>query len=242
MIPYLLAALGGYLIGDSIGEDIEKFSAGGNLYRTKDGSIVSWNPKKLRFVKDSEKYNTSWGRLGDAIGEFDIKDSNKWWFGTLYELDDFDRKYWSGVKLKPDEMLFRYETYTTKVTNIRPVVKIKIDKGIIYFLKDLDADDDKNLVFETRGVKLKFLQLHEKIMQDIKGYLPYPLERMADGGVVGDAARVKSKNKTGVIMKVFKADDFEQFSDIKPEKHYLIKFVDGTQDTYAKSELELIKN
>lgn len=64
----------------------------------------------------------------------------------------------------------------------------------------------------------------------------------AKGGAIGDAARVKSKNKTGVIMKIFKADDFEQFSDVKPEKNYLIKFADGTQDTYPKSELEIFKN
>jgi hypothetical protein len=64
----------------------------------------------------------------------------------------------------------------------------------------------------------------------------------AKGGKVGDAARVKSKNKTGVILKVFKADDFEQFSDIKPEKNYLITFVDGSKDTYPESELEIYKN
>jgi len=72
-------------------------------------------------------------------------------------------------------------------------------------------------------------------------YRMFYMDKFAKGGVVGDAARVKSKNKTGVIMKVFKADDFEKFSDIKPEKNYLIKFVDGTQDTYAKSELEFYK-
>jgi len=64
----------------------------------------------------------------------------------------------------------------------------------------------------------------------------------AKGGKVGDAARVKSKNKTGVILKVFKANDFEQFSDIKPEKNYLITFVDGSKDTYPESELEFYKN
>ena len=219
MIPYLLAAVGGYLIGcsktqsyadggtmwrvepstmeedmaemremigqekwDSLSneekkeladylkaqgkigmpgqeEDIEDISA--LQYYSNGGNIAGMNPKQFRIVKDAEKYKTSWGRLGDAVGEFDIKDSNKWWFGTLYELDDFDKNYWKGVKLKQYEKLFRYETYTTKVGGIRPIVKINIDRGIIYFLKDLHSDDDKNLAFETKGIKLKFLQLHE---------------------------------------------------------------------------------
>ena len=229
MIPYLLAAVGGYLIGcsktqsyadggtmwrvepstpeedmdelremigqekwDSLSneekkdlagylkaqgkigmsgqeEDIEDISAlqyyskGGNIFRGgKSYSGVPWaislNPKQFRIVKDDEKNKTSWGRLGDAVGEFDIKDSDKWWFGTLYELDDFDKNYWKDLKLKPDEKLFRYETYTTKVGNMRPIVKINIDRGIIYFIKDLSSEKP---TFEKKGVKLKFLQLHE---------------------------------------------------------------------------------
>lgn len=225
MIPYLLATVGGFLIGDSmksesfadggvmwrvepttleedmkeakelIGEekwasmsmqeqkdlteylksqgriglpgqeeDIETISAlqyyakGGNIYRTSTGEIINWNPKKFRIVKEDEKYKTSWGRLGDAVGEFDIKDSGKWWYGTLYELDDFDKDYWKGIKLKPDEKLYRYETPTTKIGNMRPIVKINIDKGLIYFLKDLYSDKPN---FDRKGIKLKFLQLHE---------------------------------------------------------------------------------
>jgi len=67
-------------------------------------------------------------------------------------------------------------------------------------------------------------------------------QMMAKGGTIGDAARVKELNKTGVIMKIFKASDFEQFSDMPREKYYYIKFADGSEGTYGKSELEIFKN
>ena len=214
MIPYLIAAVGGFLIGDSMSG--KKFSDGGVMWRVEPSTIEEdmeetrnlvgeerWNSLSIeekkdltnflksqgevgiigqeedietisglqyyekggnvKYVKDEDKYKHSWGRISGSVGEFDIKDSNKWWYGTLYPLDDFDKDYWKNVALKPSERLFRYETYTTKTSGIRPVVKININKGIIYFLKDLDSDDDKNLDFETKGIKLKLLQLNENL-------------------------------------------------------------------------------
>ena len=66
--------------------------------------------------------------------------------------------------------------------------------------------------------------------------------KYAKGGTIGDAARVKSLNKTGVIMKVFKASELEQFSDMPRENYYYLKFADGSEGTYGKSELEIFKN
>ena len=66
--------------------------------------------------------------------------------------------------------------------------------------------------------------------------------KMAKGGTIGDAARVKELNKTGVIMKIFKSSDLEQFSDMPRENYYYIKFADGSEGTYGKSELEIFKN
>jgi hypothetical protein len=137
-------------------EDIETLSA--MQYYAKGGNI--------RHVKGEDKYKSSWGRLSGAVGEFDIEiqenGRKRWWYGTLYPLSDFDREYWANVKLKSDERLFRYESPSTRITGMKPVVKINIERGIIYFLKDINSNDDKNLDFETKGTKLKLLQLETK--------------------------------------------------------------------------------
>jgi ribosomal protein L21E len=122
----------------------------------------------VKFVKEGEQYKNSWGRKGfkeyhgNCIGAFDLKEW-KHDYGFLYELNDFDKKYWSDVPLKQNEMLFRYESDATKIGGMLPVIKINLEKGLIYFIEDLYSDDDKNLKFETRGVKPLFISLHESV-------------------------------------------------------------------------------
>ena len=138
-------------------EDVETFSA--MQYYARGGNI--------RKIKEGDKYKHGWGRITDAVGEFDIvvneNGKRRMWYGTLYELDSIDKQYWSNIRLKPEEKLFRYSTYNTEIVGMRPVVKINIERGIIYFLKDLHSDDDKNLQFETKGIKLKYLTLNENV-------------------------------------------------------------------------------
>jgi len=75
---------------------------------------------------------------------------------VLYKLDDFDKNYYKDIKVKSGQIILRYETDVTKITNQRPLVKINPNKGLIYFVEDLDAEEP---VFETRGTKLVYLNV-----------------------------------------------------------------------------------
>lgn len=77
--------------------------------------------------------------------------------GALLPLDNYDKVMFENVSLKPGEHIFRYETETTKAGNIRPLIKINIDSGRVYFL----VDDPQDIRFETKGVKTDYLRIVE---------------------------------------------------------------------------------
>jgi len=135
----------------------------------------------VKFVSDKDKYNTTWGRMGqrdghDAVGSFDIKSNGKTWDGYLYNLDAFDKEYYAHLPLKDGEKLYRYRSRTTDIAGHFTVIKVNIKKGLVYFLVDSSADDDKNLVFETKGVKPVYMNLSES-------------EKFAEGGKLPSATR-----------------------------------------------------
>lgn len=76
--------------------------------------------------------------------------------GYLYKLDKADKDFVSEVKLKDGEKIFRYITYTTAVGGMKPLIKINIDKGLLYFLVDSNKEEAK---FETVGVKALWVNL-----------------------------------------------------------------------------------
>ena len=77
----------------------------------------------------------------------------------LIELDEFDRNHYSHLieKLRDGEMIFRYETDTTRIGGMRPMVKVNIDRGLVYF-NDVEPYID-DVRFETRGHKVEWLHL-----------------------------------------------------------------------------------
>lgn len=137
----------------------------------------------IEFVREENAYIKSWWRRGEGcIGSFDIKGWKD--YGYLYMLNDFDEKYYAHVLLKQGEMLFRYETDATKISGMRPITKINIERGIIYFNEDLYSDDDKNLVFEKRGVKLIHLSLSDSVYKAYVNDSKYRLHKFEDGGEI----------------------------------------------------------
>lgn len=76
--------------------------------------------------------------------------------GYLYQLDKSDKDFVSEVKLKDGEKIFRYITYTTSVGGMKPLIKINIDKGLLYFLVDSNKEEVK---FENVGVKALWVNL-----------------------------------------------------------------------------------
>ena len=148
MIPYILSAVGGYLIGDSIGK---QYAKGGRV------EYVANDPYDQKYFR----------RFNDAIGSFAWIYNKKYNEGILYPLDSFDKEYYSHIQLKKDEVLLRYRT-DRMVKDEKHLIKFNLDKALIYFMSD--SDDDKNPKFETRGIKAEYIAISKdyapKIMAD----------------------------------------------------------------------------
>jgi len=95
-------------------------------------------------------------RYNNAIGAFGWVYEKKYNEGILYSLSDFDKEYYSHVKLKNGEHLFRYRT-DIMIKGYQYLIKINLDKSLLYFMSDTNSEDDKNPVFDTRGIKAEYI-------------------------------------------------------------------------------------
>lgn len=142
--------------------------------------------------------------------------------GYLYELDDYDNYVVRKQKLKEGERIYRYFTRTSAIGGMIPLIKINIDKGLLYFLKPDDEGLDL-IEFETKGIPVRYLNI-----------IPREKEEYAEGGKlawqsveVGDNALVKAENKMGVVSVTY-------------GRRFHLRFPDGSEKTYSAEELEFI--
>lgn len=104
----------------------------------------------------TDNKNYFFRRYKNSIGSFGWEYNKKYNEGYLYPLNDFDRDYYSHIKLKDGEHLFRYKT-DRMVSGDAYLIKINLDKSLVYFMTDSDSDDDKNPKFDTRGIKAEYI-------------------------------------------------------------------------------------
>ena len=91
-----------------------------------------------------------------SIGAFKLKNAKQDFY--MYDLDDFDQGHFADrVTLRKDERLFRYETSTTKIGGMMPLIKVNLKSGLVYFLSDLYADDCE---FDTISEKPVWIDIH----------------------------------------------------------------------------------
>ena len=90
-----------------------------------------------------------------SIGAFKLKTAKQDFY--LYDLDDFDRNVADRVTLRKNERLFRYETVATKIGGMMPLIKVNLRTGLVYFLRDLYADDCE---FDTISEKPVWIDIH----------------------------------------------------------------------------------
>jgi len=93
----------------------------------------------------------------DWVGSFGHKEAKTDYI--LLKLDEYDKEWLKkSIKLKAGENVFRYETEKTKIAKMKPLVKVNINKGLVYFLEN--PEDDKP-VFTKKGIKVDFLNLRK---------------------------------------------------------------------------------
>jgi hypothetical protein len=86
--------------------------------------------------------------------------------GYLFELDEYDM----GLigTLKPNEKVFRYINRMTAISGSKPLIKINLEKGLLYFLTQNEDYNNDDIVFETRGVKASWIRLMDEKAADGK--------------------------------------------------------------------------
>lgn len=104
-------------------------------------------------------YYTDFGEKG--VGAFSIKG----WGASdasLSVLDSFDKKLVNHIPLKSDERIFRYQTRASKIGDMRPLVKINIKKGLVYFLTiDSFEGEIPDVEFDRKGYPVRYLRLRK---------------------------------------------------------------------------------
>lgn len=91
---------------------------------------------------------------GTILGVFGF-DDNKERF--IYDLWENERNSYGYIKLKENEVIVRYLTYTTVVGGIAPLIKINLKNGLVYHVKDYESEEVE-VEFETRGKKVTYLR------------------------------------------------------------------------------------
>jgi hypothetical protein len=70
-------------------------------------------------------------QLDIAKGDFFLYEVEAWELGSFLK----------DVVLRNDEKLFRYETSTSKIGGFKPVIKVNMKSGLVYFQEDLYMED-----------------------------------------------------------------------------------------------------
>jgi predicted ABC-type ATPase len=195
-----------------------------NDYFQKD---AFWN--KVRSTIDNNKfagnfYCSLWQGGGD---------------GYLYELDEHDDYLVRRQNLKEGERIYRYFTRRSAFTGQVPLIKINIDKGLLYFLKE-DEEGLDLIEFETKGIPVRYLNI-----------ISPQKEEYAEGGITDDEGNLinlkvgdnvvqyKERNSiqgkqqyggtgrikliNGAMARVLYENDYEQWVAVKDLK----KMADG---------------
>ena len=133
--------------------------------------IKSFNESEsnIRVISKDKEYALHGYSHDDFAGNFELPIARNTF--VLYNLGDKDKKFvarFTDIKLKPSEKIFRYETETTKIGGMMPLVKINVDKGLVYFLTE-DANKNDVVEFEAKGNKAKFINIPEtQVEWDVK--------------------------------------------------------------------------
>jgi predicted ABC-type ATPase len=157
---------------------------------------------KVRHTIDNNKfagnfYSSLWQGGGD---------------GYLYELDDYDDYVVRKQNLKEGERIYRYFTRRSAIGGMIPLIKINIDKGLLYFLKPDDEGLDL-IEFETKGIPVRYLNI-----------IPREKEEYAEGGELKSYLSSRSDMFDENAKTINKKDILEVISLSKnSDKKYWVK-------------------
>lgn len=206
------------------------------------GSIEKEILEKVTFKESTREKNfvgnfgwkTPQGKLGD---------------GYLYSLDEYDQNLVKDLKLKDGEKIFRYLSRTTAIGGMTPMIKINLDKELIYFLIHNENDE---IVFETKGTPALWIGLIQHKMEkggsiDADRYAKPMGWRWKDSavedGIISKAAL--SKSPSPKLRKVYPEyvyyEDRTDKSDKVPSRKYQSLEEGGELNKYSQISSDVYK-
>lgn len=97
-----------------------------------------------------------------VVGNFELKSHCSVY--TLFELDDADKQFIADTMTKPAKgSVFRAQTRKMQENNISILVAVNMESCIIYFMSAELYNDDQNLSFETKGNKVRYLNIIKEL-------------------------------------------------------------------------------
>jgi len=96
----------------------------------------------------------------NLLGVMGYKNNGRYVDYELVRLDDWDKEYvFPNVSLKNGEIVARIDSDTCRISDQKPLVKINLDRGLIYFLDHERMNGDDTPIFETRGIKALWIKI-----------------------------------------------------------------------------------
>ena len=94
--------------------------------------------------------------FGKEVGVFGMKDNKERYIYTPD--DEISKGAFKHLDVKSGEYLVRFITLTSAIGHGEaPLIKINPSKGLVWFLKDYEADSE-DLEFETKAQKIAFIR------------------------------------------------------------------------------------
>jgi len=128
-----------------------------NTWSNKNNMLTEATANNIKFIPKGEEWRYTGNSNPLFAGNFEFSDSRNTYI--IFDLDPADQS-WVDSKspvIKNDEKVFRYETETTKIGNLQPLVKINLGNGYVYF-NEADGDTE-DILFGKKGKKAKFINL-----------------------------------------------------------------------------------
>jgi hypothetical protein len=109
-----------------------------------------------RYITQENAHRFFGSQRKNYVGSFGHKFNNSTYVVTALEAED--AVLIEGVQLKEGEQVFFIQTDRMKLAGLKPLVKINLDRHLVYFL----VEGAEEPIFESRGVKMSYLNLLRK--------------------------------------------------------------------------------
>jgi hypothetical protein len=128
------------------------------MYFKQDIQLVS----KSQLLLISGSYNRAISKdiNSDMIGVFNHKGTSAHIDYSIFETgthsEGFQEKLdFAKANLKEGQFIYRIQTEKMKLWSYKPLIKIDMNKEMVYFLKESDEDE---VAFERKGCKIRYMK------------------------------------------------------------------------------------